>query len=227
MLPRFAVIVAGGQGLRMGGDVPKQFREWRGRPVLMHTLEAFSNCDASIQLVLVLPRDQHDFWKQLVDTHGCSVPHRVVAGGEQRYHSVAEGLAEVPSDAVVAIHDGVRPLVSPELIRRCFEEAEKHGSAVPVTTMVDSLRSYDAATHESHAVDRSKFRAVQTPQTFLSSRIKPLYQKPWQPEWSDDASVYEQNGYRVHLVDGARENIKLTTPEDLAYADFLYELTRT
>lgn len=227
MLPRFAVIVAGGQGLRMGGDVPKQFLEWRGRPVLMHTLEAFAHCDASIQLVLVLPRDQHDFWKQLVDTHGFSVPHRVVAGGEQRYHSVSQGLAEVPSDAVVAIHDGVRPLVSPELIRRCFEEAEKHGSAVPVTTMVDSLRSYDAASQKSHAVDRSKYRAVQTPQTFLSSRIKPLYQKPWQPEWTDDASVYEQNGNTVHLVDGARENIKLTTPEDLAYADFLYELSRT
>lgn len=227
MRPRFAVIVAGGQGLRMGGDVPKQFREWRGRPVLMHTLEAFAQCDSSIQIVLVLPQEQHGYWRELVESNRFDVEHLVVSGGEQRYHSVAQGLAEVPSDALVAIHDGVRPLVSSELIRRCFEEAEKHGSAVPVTTMVDSLRSYDVATHESHAVDRSRFRAVQTPQTFLASRIKPLYKNEWQPEWTDDATVYEQHGFSVNLVDGARENIKLTTPEDLAYADFLYELTRS
>ena len=214
------LIVAGGRGTRMGGPQPKQFLELAGRPVLMHTLEAFDRWDASARLIVVLPEDQIDTWKRLCEAHVFGRIHRVVAGGETRFHSVQNGLGAVASDGLIAVHDGVRPLVAPSVIAACFAAAADGGAAVPVVPVVESVREVDAD-GGSRPVDRTRLRVVQTPQVFRADVLRAAYCLPYDPRFTDDASVVEASGVAVRLVPGNRENIKLTTPMDLLLAEQL------
>ena len=214
------LIVAGGRGTRMGGPQPKQFLELVGRPVLMHTLEAFDRWDASARLIVVLPEDQIDTWKRLCEAHVFGRIHRVVAGGETRFHSVRNGLDAVASDGLIAVHDGVRPLVAPSVIAACFAAAADGGAAVPVVPVVESVREVDADGC-SRPVDRARLRVVQTPQVFRTDVLRAAYRLPYDPRFTDDASVVEASGVAVRLVPGNRENIKLTTPMDLLLAEQL------
>lgn len=214
------MIVAGGKGLRMGGDIPKQFLPVKGKPVLMRTLEAFHAYDAAIRLIVVLPADQQAYWKQLCQKHGFTLPHQVADGGETRFHSVKNGLALVEEDALVGVHDGVRPFVSPDVIAECYRSAEEKGAAIPVVDIVETVRriSEDGG---SETVPRDRYKLVQTPQVFRASLLKQAYAQPYVPAFTDDASVVEALGHRVELVRGNRENIKLTTPFDLKLAEML------
>ena len=214
------LIVAGGRGTRMGGPQPKQFLELAGRPVLMHTLEAFDRWDASARLIVVLPEDQIDTWKRLCEAHVFGRIHRVVAGGETRFHSVRNGLGAVASNGLIAVHDGVRPLVAPSVIAACFAAAADGGAAVPVVPVVESVREVDAD-GDSRPVDRTRLRVVQTPQVFRADVLRAAYCLPYDPRFTDDASVVEASGVAVRLVPGNRENIKLTTPMDLLLAEQL------
>ena len=214
------LIVAGGRGTRMGGPQPKQFLELAGRPVLMHTLEAFDRWDASARFIVVLPEDQIDTWKRLCEAHVFGRIHRVVAGGETRFHSVRNGLGAVASDGLIAVHDGVRPLVAPSVIAACFAAAADGGAAVPVVPVVESVREVDAD-GGSRPVDRTRLRVVQTPQVFRADVLRAAYCLPYDPRFTDDASVVEASGAPIRLVPGNRENIKLTTPMDLLLAEQL------
>ena len=214
------LIVAGGRGTRMGGPQPKQFLQLAGRPVLMHTLEAFDRWDASARLIVVLPEDQIDTWKRLCEAHVFGRIHRVVAGGETRFHSVRNGLGAVASNGLIAVHDGVRPLVAPSVIAACFAAAADGGAAVPVVPVVESVREVDAD-GGSRPVDRTRLRVVQTPQVFRADVLRAAYRLPYDPRFTDDASVVEASGVAVRLVPGNRENIKLTTPMDLLLAEQL------
>lgn len=226
---RYVLIVAGGKGLRMGGDLPKQFIPLEGKPVLMHTLEAFHRWDASAELVLVLPEDHQPYWNMLCREIGCKVPHRIANGGDTRFHSVRNGLeflseeiknaSEGNEKVLIAVHDGVRPFVSTEVIEACFDEAEKNGAAIPVMPMIDSLRETDE--EGSHPVDRTRYFAVQTPQVFCSDLLLKAYNQEFSSLFTDDASVVEAMGETIRLVSGNRENIKITTPFDLIIAESL------
>lgn len=216
-----ALIVAGGKGLRMGSDLPKQFLPVGGKPVLMHTLEAFYRFDAAIDLILVLPEEQQDYWKELCEKHCFPVPHRIVSGGETRFHSVRNGLAFVSGAGLVGVHDGVRPFVSQEVIRRCYDAAATKKAVIPVVDVVETVRQLTET--GSHTVDRSRYRLVQTPQVFDADLLKQAYKQDYTPFFTDDASVVEAMGTPVCLVEGNRENIKITTPFDLKVATALSE----
>ena len=219
---KYAIIVAGGKGLRMGGELPKQFIPVEGRPVLMRTLDAFHACDASIQLILVLPHDHQAYWHELCAQYQFAVPHRIADGGATRFHSVQSGLSLVDApEALVAVHDGVRPFVSREVISRCYAEAEAHGAVVPVIPVVETVRQLVG--EGSITVPRDTYRLVQTPQTFRATLLRRAYEQPYTDAFTDDASVVEALGSAVSLVDGNRENIKLTTPFDLIVAKALVD----
>ena len=220
----YVIIVAGGKGLRMGGDVPKQFLPVGGRPVLMRTLERFHQYNIALKIILVLPKAQQDYWLQLCRQYEFHIPYRLADGGETRFHSVQNGLALIPDDAegVVGVHDGVRPFVSAEVIARCYETARKSGAAVPVTPVVESLRQLHGG-DTSESVPRDHYRLVQTPQTFDIQLLKAANRQPYRDTFTDDASVVESYGHPITLVDGNRENIKLTTPFDLRIAEALLE----
>ncbi|MGM9758685.1 MAG: 2-C-methyl-D-erythritol 4-phosphate cytidylyltransferase [Parabacteroides sp.] len=224
-MKRIVVIVAGGKGLRMGGDLPKQFIPLAGKPVLMHTLELFARWDATAQLVLVLPDDHRSYWEMLCREIGCAAPHQMVSGGETRFHSVLNGLRYLRTaglleePALIGVHDGVRPFVSPEVVEACFQAAEQQGAAIPMLPMIDSLREGNA--EQSRPVDRTRFFAVQTPQVFQSELLWKAYEQPYSALFTDDASVVEAAGGQVRLVEGNRENIKLTTPFDRLVAEAL------
>ncbi len=221
-MKRYAIIVAGGKGLRMGGELPKQFIPIEGRPVLMRTLDTFHACDESIQIILVLPRDHQDYWRELCAQYQFAVPHRIADGGATRFHSVQSGLSLVDApEALVAVHDGVRPFVSHEVISRCYAEAEAHGAVVPVIPVVETVRQLVG--EGSVTVDRNAYRLVQTPQTFRATLLRRAYEQPYTDAFTDDASVVEALGEAVTLVDGNRENIKLTTPFDLIVAKALVD----
>jgi len=221
---KIAIIVAGGKGERMNADVPKQFLEIKGKPILIHTLEAFMNFDASLQLILVLPVAQFEFWETLCKKHALNIPHQIVTGGQTRFQSVKNGLDAVKVPAIVAIHDGVRPLVSKETISRCFDAAAKFGAAIPTMDSIESIRFVDA--NGSKSVDRNAYKMVQTPQVFDAELLKKAYEQEFSVLFTDDASVVEAMGIAVQLVDGNRENIKITTEFDLIVAERLLELTR-
>lgn len=214
---RIAIIVAGGRGERMNTDIPKQFLEIQGKPILMYTLEAFHRFDAAIQLILVLPAAQIDLWEALCIKHNFILHHRIVEGGSARFYSVKNGLAVVKSPALVAIHDGVRPLVSLETIARCFYAAEKFDAAVPVVDLVDSIRYLTGV--GSQSVDRTAYKLVQTPQIFDAELLKKAYNQDFSVLFTDDASVVEATGKQIQLVEGNRENIKITTEFDLKIAE--------
>ncbi len=213
----FVIIVAGGRGMRMGQDVPKQFLPIGNRPVLMHTIDRFLSFDPSLNVVLVLPSDQFAYWNALCRCYHFEKQHLLVEGGETRYQSVKNGLASVADATVVAVHDGVRPFVSNDTIERCFYAAEKHGAAIPVWEVVESIRKIKGK--NSAMRPRTNYRTVQTPQVFRASLLRKAYEMPYCTDFTDDASVVEAAGYDVTLVEGNRENIKITSPFDLVVAD--------
>ena len=218
-MKRYAVIVAGGKGLRMGYERPKQFLCIGGRPILMHTLEAFHRFDQAMQLIVVLPRDHQSLWHTLCEEYAFSTPYLLADGGETRFHSVKNGLALIPDGGLVAIHDGVRPFVSREVLERCFQAAATHQAVLPVVPVVDTVRQITS--EGSQTVDRNAYKLVQTPQVFDVNLLKVAYKQPYTPFFTDDASVVEAMGQQVTLVEGNRENIKITTPFDLIIAEAL------
>lgn len=218
----YIIIVAGGKGLRMGAELPKQFLPVGGRPVLMRTIERFRKYSADLNIILVLPHSQQEFWRSLCREYAFNIEHTVVDGGATRFLSSKNGLAAVPDDAqgVVGIHDGVRPFVSVEVIDRCFETARRYGAALPVMPVTDTLR-YVGDACAGHNVQRSDYRSVQTPQAFSIPLIKKSFDVPDSDAFTDDASVAEAAGMAVTMVEGNRENIKLTTPYDLKVAEWM------
>ena len=235
-MQRSTIIVAGGTGKRMGASMPKQFLLLKGRPLLCWTIEAFRAYDGEMSIVVVLPEAQIPIWEQLCMEHSFRVEHMVVAGGMERHHSVKNGLAAVQRNGLVAVHDGVRPLVSKELITRCFAAAKEHGAAIPVTMISSSVREIDPSTAHgepstsgtspsvalsSRAVDRSRLRAVQTPQCFRVELLRRAFELPYDPAFTDEATLVERSGTVMFLVDGEESNIKVTTPFDLRVAETL------
>ena len=218
-MDQYVVIVAGGSGKRMGMDTPKQFLELSGRPVLMHTIERFREFNPTIEIITVLPENQLRFWNDLKNKYSFDIPHTMVKGGSKRFLSVKHGLEFVNSPGLVAIHDGVRPLVRLETIRRCFEAAEKYGNAVPVISPADSLRMEKG--EKNSPINRMEVKQIQTPQVFDIAKIKKAYLQDFDPSFTDDATVLEKTGEKIHLVEGNRENIKITNPEDLFIAQTL------
>lgn len=221
-MERYAILVAGGKGLRMGGDIPKQFLPIGGKPVLMRTIEVFRQAYPDIHIILVLPASQQEHWQQLCREYAFGVPFRIADGGETRFHSVSNGLKLVPDDAegIVGVHDGVRPFVSVETVRRCYDEAVERGAVVPVVSVVETVRQI-REDGTSITVPRDAYKLVQTPQAFRVSLLKEAYRQPYIPAFTDDASVVEALGKPVHLVEGNRENIKITTPADIRFANGL------
>lgn len=214
-MKKSAVIVAGGIGRRMGNSIPKQFLLIHGKPVLWYTIDAFLRAYDDLQLIVVLP---DDFQKDgLMITSEFSRPIRVVKGGETRFHSVKNGLEEVEEDSVVFVHDGVRCLISIPLIHRCYNNAVKFGSAIPAVTATDSIRTLKNGYPVSE--EREFVKIIQTPQTFLSSIIKPAFDQPYHPNFTDEATVVESTGEKIHLVEGEFYNIKITRPLDLYLAE--------
>ncbi|MBP5778086.1 MAG: 2-C-methyl-D-erythritol 4-phosphate cytidylyltransferase [Prevotella sp.] len=225
----YIIITAGGKGLRMGSDIPKQFLPIGGKPVLMRTLERFREYSADLQIILVLPEAQQDYWHQLCEEYHFEVEYQLANGGETRFHSVQNGLALVPDDAegVVGVHDGVRPFPSIEVIRNCFETAREKKAVIPVIPVVETVRKILPENPDipdnptSITVPRDQYRLVQTPQTFDIQLLKAANRQPYNDGFTDDASVVESYGHRITLVEGNRENIKITTPYDLKIAEVL------
>ena len=220
-MKKYVIIVAGGKGLRMGSELPKQFLPIGGRPVLMHTLEAFRKYEATLQIILVLPKEQQDFWKQLCEEYHFDVGHLIADGGETRFHSVKNGLAYVTTPGLVGVHDGVRPFVSREVIARCYELAAEKKAVIPVIDVVETVRHLKG--EESVTVSRDEYKLVQTPQVFDADLLKQAYEQPYTSFFTDDASVVEAMGVSVYLAAGNRENIKITTPFDLKIAAALLD----
>ena len=215
----YIIIVAGGKGLRMGGEIPKQFLPIGEKPVLMRTLERFREYSKELQIILVLPEAQQEYWHQLCQEYHFDVEYTLANGGETRFHSVQNGLAKVPDDAkgVVGVHDGVRPFVSVEVISNCFETARTKKAVIPVTPVVETLRHIPSQQN----VLRSDYCLVQTPQCFDIQLLKSANHQPYSEAFTDDASVVEAFGHEVSMVEGNRENIKITTPFDLKIAETL------
>lgn len=214
---QYALIVAGGSGTRMNSSIPKQFLPLGGRPILMHTIEKFSSYPEALEIILVLPSKEIQEWKNLCSKHDFNTPHKIVQGGATRFHSVKNGLDAIDSLGTVAIHDGVRPFVSHSIIEKSFRSAEERGSGITAVQLKDSIRS--VRDNSSRAEDRKNFMLIQTPQTFQLSLIKKAFMDCASSEFTDDASVLESSGVPVHLVEGSYENIKVTTPEDLTFAE--------
>lgn len=220
-MKKAVVIVAGGSGTRMRSDIPKQFLLLKGKPILTHTIERFYNYCNDIQIVVVLPSSQIERWRQLCNEYNFTISHTITQGGDTRYQSVKNGLALVADDAIVGIHDGVRPLVSTAVIEKCYTEAVTGKAVIPAIAAVDSLRM--VTENGNMAIDRSAIRLVQTPQVFLKSIIADAYNQPYSPLFTDDASVVEACGQPITLVDGNVENIKITNPIDLTIADRVFD----
>ncbi len=225
----YIIIVAGGKGLRMGSDIPKQFLPIGGKPVLMRTLERFREYSAELQIILVLPEAQQVYWRELCKQYNFPLPlegaeggfYQLANGGQTRFHSVQNGLAKVPDDAqgVVGVHDGVRPFPSIEVIKNCYETARTKKAVIPVIPVVETVRHLEG--EKSVTVPRGDYRLVQTPQTFDIQLLKAANRQPYNDGFTDDASVVESYGYEITLVEGNRENIKITTPYDLKIAEVL------
>lgn len=222
--------------MRMGGDIPKQFLPVAGMPVLMRTILRFREALPEVNIILVLPKSQQDYWKNLCQQYQFNVGYQLADGGQTRFHSVQNGLALIPdnADGVVGVHDGVRPFVSVETIRRCYEEARNSKAVVPVIPVVETIRKINTEDRAvansqlsplnsqlSHTVPRDEYRLVQTPQCFDIQLLKAANRQPYCDSFTDDASVVEAYGHPITLIDGNRENIKITTPFDLRMAEVL------
>ena len=217
----YIIIVAGGKGLRMGSDIPKQFLPIGGKPVLMRTLERFREYAEDLQIILVLPKAQQEYWQQLCKEYAFDVDYQLADGGETRFHSVQHGLALIPDDAegVVGVHDGVRPFPSIDVIRRCYDTAREKKAVIPVIPVVETVRHLQG--NISETVPRDEYRLVQTPQCFDIQLLKAANKQAYNDSFTDDASVVEAYGFYITLVEGNRENIKITTPYDLKIAEIL------
>lgn len=218
-MKKYVIIVAGGKGLRMGSEIPKQFIEICGKPVLMRTIEAFYSYDKSLNIILVLPSYQYEYWCDLCNKHKFNIPYVIVNGGDTRFQSVKNGLAVVDSNSLVAVHDGVRPFVSADVISECYKSALVKLAVVPVVDIVDSIRIVDNNGNKS--LSRDKVKIIQTPQVFYGEILKKAYSQEYNSSFTDDASVVESIGEKIVLVKGNKENIKITTPFDLKLAELL------
>lgn len=219
-MQKYAVIVAGGSGIRMGGEVPKQFQLLKGKPVLWYTLKAFIDAYDDMQIILVLPENHLERGQQIVHEFPLNRV-RVTTGGETRFHSVKNGLRLVDAHSLVFVHDGVRCLVTPQLIRRCGEAALEKDNAIPSVPAIETVRIQTGDGNE--AIERSRVRVIQTPQTFFSNVIKQAFEQPYQESFTDEASVVERMGIKINLIEGERPNIKITTPIDLIVAEKILE----
>jgi 2-C-methyl-D-erythritol 4-phosphate cytidylyltransferase len=216
---KYVVITAGGTGTRMGSQIPKQFLEIKGLPVLMHSIKAFLDYSEDLVIILVLPEAEFDTWQSLCKEHSFTFDHILCGGGDTRFQSVKNGLEHVANDGLVAVHDAVRPLVTSKLVERCFADADKNGNAVPVIPVKDSMR--EVLGEENHPADRNAFRLVQTPQVFDANTLKKAFEQAYRSSFTDEANVVEAMGVKINLVDGEASNIKITTPEDLVVAEEL------
>jgi 2-C-methyl-D-erythritol 4-phosphate cytidylyltransferase len=218
----YIIIVAGGKGMRMGADIPKQFLPIGGKPILMHTIERFHEYNNELGIILVLPKSQQEYWKQLCREYDFDISHTIVNGGDTRFESSRNGLTAIPDEeiGVVGIHDGVRPFVSKEVIDNCFETAKDDFAAIPVMPVTDTIRYVDKQGGGKNVM-RNDYRVVQTPQVFDIQLLKRAYDADYQESFTDDASVVEALGCQATMVDGNRENIKITTPFDIIIAEAL------
>lgn len=221
-MKKYIIIVAGGSGTRMNSDVPKQFIELHGKPMLMHTIEKFVNAVPGINIIVVLAEQLHNDWKLLCKKHDFQYAVQLSIGGETRFHSVKNGLTLIPENCLVGIHDAARPFVSTQTIISTFDVAEKKGNASPVIPLTESIR--EIAHGNNKAADRSKFFIVQTPQCFHSTILKKAFLQEYRPVFTDDASVVEAAGEKINLVEGNIENIKITTPRDLIIAEAMQRI---
>ena len=219
MVKKSIIITAGGVGKRMGVTLPKQFLPLQGKPLLFYTIERFYEYDPKIEILLTLPQDWLSYWQSLCEEFSFSIPHQVISGGKERYHSIQLALAHSTGN-LVGVHDGVRPFVSIETISRCYEKAQLDGSAIPIMHIKESLRMLTDETL-SVSVERSAYRSVQTPQVFQRNILVSAYERPFHDAITDDASLAEENGTTIYLVEGNEENIKITTPLDLSFCEFL------
>jgi len=211
------IIVAGGQGKRMQSETPKQFLNISNKPILLHTIEKFYNFSKDINIIVVLPAPFIDFWKSICRKYNCKIKHKVIEGGDTRFDSVKNGLAHISKDSLVAVHDGVRPLVSDSTIHNVIETARKKGNAIPVVKINESIRKLDS--DSTFPVDRNNYRLIQTPQCFQSELLLKAYEQNFSESFTDDATIVEALGEKINLVDGNFENIKITRPVDLKFAD--------
>ncbi|WP_028297633.1 2-C-methyl-D-erythritol 4-phosphate cytidylyltransferase [Olivibacter sitiensis] len=229
-MKRYAIIVGGGSGSRMGNDIPKQFLDLCGKPILMHTLEAFAKSTLQPEIILVLKKDSQAYWQELVAHHHFDIGHTLVDGGQSRYHSVKNALKAIQAkekdlkEIVIAIHDGVRPLVSREIIVATYQKAEEVGAVVTAMPSKDSIREIIDEEGSNKAVDRSKFYLVQTPQAFLGDIVSLAYNLEYTPTFTDDASVVESFGHPIHILHGDAQNLKITFKEDLVIAEAILTL---
>jgi len=216
-MKKFVLIVAGGLGIRMKADIPKQFLLLAGEPILMHTIRAFFQATPDITAVVVLPFNQTDHWRKLCEDYSFTYPHRITRGGKTRFQSVKNGLAMIRDEGLIAVHDGIRPLVDNQLIINAFEVAEKQGNAIPSIGVSSSVRIISG--HTNRPADRKQFGLIQTPQVFHSSILQNAYRQVDREEFTDDATVVEASGHRIHLIEGDPSNIKITTAIDLQLAE--------
>ena len=224
-MKRYLIIVAGGKGVRMGGDLPKQFQLLAGKPLVMVTIENLSAMDVTMNIILVLPKDQMELWAELCEKYDFKIPVTVVAGGTTRFHSVQNGLAAIDDadEALVGVHDGVRPFLAIKVFDELFREAAINGAVVPVVPVNDSMRRFIGGQGATEPVARDRYRLVQTPQVFKLSLLRKAYEQLYMENFTDDASVVENLGEQVYIVDGNRENIKITTPFDFVVAKAIVE----
>lgn len=212
------IITAGGIGKRMGTTLPKQFIQIKEKPILMYTIEKFYHFDPKAQIILTLPSDWRNYWEELIEENDFRIPHRVVAGGTERYDSIKNALEYCQGD-YIAVHDGVRPLVDSGTISRCIKALNKHDAVIPVIPVTESLRIKEG--NDTNALDRSKYLLVQTPQCFKKEVLLKAYEKPFSKNITDDACLVEEDGVSIFTVEGNDENIKITTKTDLALAEHL------
>ena len=222
-MQKSVIITAGGIGKRMGSDLPKQFLVLGGKPVLVHTLELFFKYDPTIEIILTLPNEWRGYWETVIDKYYCRVPHIVVNGGEERYHSIQNALKQC-SGSFIAVHDGVRPFVSFETLERCFSALNQHEAVVPVLRLKESIRQ--TSENSTNAVDRSNYRMVHTPQCFQADVLRKAYEQAYHEQVTDDACLVEGLGYTIHLVESNEENIKLTTPFDFIIAETIIQQSK-
>ena len=219
-MQKSVIITAGGIGKRMGSELPKQFLVLGGKPVLVHTLELFFKYDPNIEIILTLPNEWRGYWETVIDKYYCRVPHIVVNGGEERYHSIQNALKQC-SGSFIAVHDGVRPFVSFETLERCFSALNQHEAVVPVLRLKESIRQ--TSENSTNAVDRSNYRLVHTPQCFRAEVLHKAYEQSYHDKVTDDACLVEEIGYTIHLVESNEENMKLTTPFDFLIAETIIQ----
>lgn len=221
-MKKYVIIVAGGSGSRMGTEIPKQFLMLQNKPILLHTIEKFVQTVPEISIILVLPKSQISYWINLCSEQIHIPAHEIVTGGETRFHSSYNGILSIQEDeALVAIHDGVRPFPSEKSILNAFQQAEEKGNAVFAVDSKDSIRKWNANKQNFEAVKREEIKIIQTPQIFKLSSLQEAFNKGYKPFYTDDASVVENNGEEIHLIEGNYENIKITTPEDLLLAEVI------